>query len=206
MYQFVLGIDEVGRGPLAGPVAIGVSFIPSEFNWELLKGVTDSKKLSPAKREQILKKAKQLRKQKLLDFSVAMVSAKQIDEKGIVDAIRVAMKKALRQIKRRYTNVPPDSVLVQLDGGLYAPSEYRHQRTIIRGDQTEQVIGLASIVAKVSRDQYMVRLSEIPEYQAYQFGVHKGYGTTLHRRVLKEIGPSSQHRVSFCRKILVESS
>ena len=195
-YRVVVGIDEAGRGPLAGPVAVGVAVVETDFDWGLLPGVTDSKKLSPKKRAVIFTEAKALQKSGKLDFAVSLVSAKVIDEKGIVPAIRLAMDRALTRLQ-----IDPAKAIVKLDGGLKAPDIYE-QETIIKGDQKEQVIGLASICAKETRDAYMVRIADQPQFAPYDFATHKGYGTKKHREAIKENGPSREHRSSYCKSCL----
>ncbi len=211
MQKFVMGIDEAGRGPLAGPVAVGVVCVPSDFNWSCIEGVNDSKKLSEKKREALYLRAKQLQKEGELDFAVGMVSAKTIDRIGIVPAIQKAMNQALKKIEKPSKNKAlPRSclgkgdfrdVLVKLDGGLRAPTEYVHQETIIKGDAKEKVIGLASIMAKVTRDHMMIRLSKLDSYSSYGFEVHKGYGTKLHREAMLQNGLSNEHRSTFCKNL-----
>jgi ribonuclease HII len=187
-YAYLAGVDEAGRGPLAGPVAVGVVRVSKNFDMRLLKGVKDSKQLTPRARETIYTRLTQLPG---FSFSVAMVSATVIDRKGISHAIRTALQKALTQC-----NIKPEKTLVLLDGSLYAPPAYMYQKTIIRGDQTELLIGAASILAKVTRDRYMVRAHK--RYPKYGFSVHKGYGTAIHRAQIKKHGLCPLHRVTFC--------
>jgi len=194
--KYLVGIDEAGRGPLAGPVAIGVVFINPDFNWELIPGVGDSKKVSPKKREAIFERAMELKKGKLLDFHVSLVGAKIIDKKGIVPAIKQGMRNCLTQLEKRQGFQPAD-LHIKLDGALSAPPEFIYQETIIKGDSKELTIGLASILAKVTRDNYMVEQTKI--YPEYEFDIHKGYGTKKHRELIKQHGLSPIHRVSFCR-------
>lgn len=191
--RYEVGVDEAGRGPLAGPVAVGVAVIPVNFDWKELVGVTDSKKLSASKRAKIFKKATQLKQEGKIDFAVSMVSAQVIDKKGIVPAIKLAMNRALRRVR-----LDPKITLVKLDGGLYAPAEYL-QETIIKGDQKEKIIGLASICAKETRDSYMIRKSTLLTYAPYDFKAHKGYGTKVHREAIGVHGLSVEHRASFCK-------
>ncbi len=193
----IIGIDEAGRGPLAGPVSVGVACTIADFDWGQIEGVHDSKKLTEVKREAIYERAKELQKMGILDFAVVMVSAKVIDEIGIVPSVNRAMEKALVRL-----SLVPGDCMIKLDGGLKAPQEYIHQETIIKGDAKEKVIGLASIVAKVTRDRYMVQQSDKAAFLPYNFAKHKGYGTKAHREVIKEIGLSEIHRVSFCRNLL----
>ena len=191
----IVGVDEAGRGPLAGPVAVGVAIVSKNFDWNLLPGVTDSKQLSGKRRKVIFRQAKELRKKGELNFAVSMVSAKVIDEVGINRAIKLAMTRALRRLQ-----LHPEECFVKLDGGLKAPSEFT-QETIIKGDQKEKIIGLASICAKETRDAYMVRIAAQPQFALYDFATHKGYGTQRHRAAIGKRGLSEQHRKSYCSKI-----
>lgn len=192
----MVGIDEVGRGPLAGPVMVGVATVPAGFDWRQIPGVTDSKKLTEKKREAIYEAAVVQKEAGVIDFAVAGESAAVIDAVGIVPAINKCLEAALLTVMNRAL-CGPHEVLVKLDGGLKAPVEYLHQETIIKGDATESVIGLASIVAKVMRDREMVRLAQ--EYPGYGLEVHKGYGTMRHRQCIGTKGLSAIHRASFCR-------
>jgi len=192
--KYLVGIDEAGRGPLAGPVAVGVAVVPEEFDWGILEGVNDSKKLTPENRFAIFRRAYTLRREGVLAWSVSMVGAEYIDRKGIVAAIQKAMQRSLRRVAR-----DPAACRVLLDGALRAPSVYTDQTTIIKGDQKEKVIGLASIVAKVTRDRYMERIAVLPQFAPYQFEQHKGYGTKMHRAMIIERGLSDVHRKSYCR-------
>ena len=211
MKSWIIGIDEAGRGPLAGPVAVGVALVPSDFNWDHLPGVGDSKKVSPKNREAIFKRAKELQKQGKLSYAVVLTSAKTIDRIGIVPSITKAINQALKKIEKPLNNKPLPrqrlgrddlgDVLVKLDGGLKAPSEYVHQETIIKGDSKEKVIGLASIMAKVTRDRRMVILSKVGPYSKYAFDVHKGYGTKVHREAILKFGLTPEHRKSFCKNL-----
>ncbi len=203
--RYIIGIDEAGRGPLAGPVSVGVALVPSNFDWGLLKGVRDSKKLSPKNREAIFGQVIQLKKAGLLDYAVVMVSAKLIDKKGIVPAIKNALGQSLIKVMSRNSDATIDNTFIKLDGGLKAPEEFIHQETIIKGDDKELVIGLASIMAKVTRDRYMVRISQKPEFTKYDFSVHKGYGTRSHREAIAKNGLSNEHRQTFCKNIQIGS-
>lgn len=195
--KYIVGIDEAGRGPLAGPVAVGVVLVDYSFDWQLLPGVNDSKQLKPEKREALFRQAWQLRRQKKLNWSVSMMGAGFIDEQGIVPAVNLAMRRSLRKVVKA-----PKEVEVRLDGSLKAPAEYLNQMTIIKGDQSEQVIGLASILAKVTRDRYMEKLAKISGYEVYDFASHKGYGTKKHCQLILEEGLSDEHRDTFCKKLL----
>ena len=193
----IAGVDEAGRGPLAGPVAVGVAVVPVKFNWLLIPDVNDSKQLTESKREEIFELAKDLRQQKVLNWRVAMVGPGVIDTIGIVRAVSLATTRALTRLQ-----LDPKITEVRLDGLLKAPPQFADQKTIIKGDQKEKVIGLASILAKVTRDRYMIRLSQKPAYRAYTFTAHKGYGTKLHRAAIKQYGLSSIHRQSYCQRLI----
>ena len=214
-YKYVIGIDEAGRGPLAGPVAIGaVLFSKNEYKkfklrlngkFKLESNILkDSKKLSENKREKWFKfmKDKQNLAQKSFSggtekdfrFLVVFSSAKTIDNKGINHAINIAIKKILLKF-----SVNKDKCLILLDGALKAPSIFLNQKTIIKGDEKEPIISLASIAAKVKRDRKMTSLSK--KYFEYNFEKHKGYGVKAHYRIIKKYGICAIHRKSFLKKI-----
>ena len=199
---YIIGIDEVGRGPLAGPVMVGVVAVPKDFDWSLISGVNDSKQLTPLKRLVIFKQAKKLRQAGSLYFAVGKVSAKVIDQQGITSAIAKALKQALARVTAELGVVDRRGLEVFLDGGLKAPGEYLDQKTIIRGDASEPVIGLASIVAKVTRDNLLERLGARPDLKPYGLANHKGDGTSEHLAAIAKYGLSREHRRSFCRRFL----
>lgn len=196
-FKYLIGIDEVGRGPLAGPVAVGACLI-SVLKIKRLreggffKGIKDSKKLNEKKREEWLSKIKERKAKGDLDYCVSFVSNKTIDRKEISHCLRLAIKKSLEKLKAE-----PLKTMVLLDGGLKAPEEFIFQKTIIKGDEKEPIISLASIVAKVARDHKMVAYSK--KFSQYGFDIHKGYGTALHRRKILENGLSELHRKTFCK-------
>lgn len=192
--RFLVGIDEAGRGPLAGPVSVGVVIVPVTFNFNLFRGLKDSKQLSEDQREIWFNKLKELKKQSLLDYSVALVGSQIIDEKGIVHAVKVGMRRCLKRI-----NAFPPYTHIALDGSLYAPEEFISQETIIKGDARVPIIALASVAAKVTRDRRMVRLSK--EFPEYLFDIHKGYGTKKHIKAIRSVGPCELHRKSFIKGI-----
>ena len=197
--KHIVGIDEVGRGPIAGPVAVGAVLIYAEHYKKVSKifpVVKDSKKLTEKKREAWLEKIVEAERAGFLQTAVSFVGAAEIDKKGIAPSIRKAMKISL-------TIVCPKpgfgQVKVLLDGGLKAPLEFEYQETIIKGDEKELAIALASIVAKVTRDNYMTKLAK--KVPGYDFEVHKGYGTRAHYAALKKHGLSKHHRKSFLKKL-----
>ncbi|MEK7135339.1 MAG: ribonuclease HII [Patescibacteria group bacterium] len=190
----IVGIDEAGRGPLAGPVLVGVVVIPKNFDKRFFKGIRDSKQLSEEGRELWFALAQEARKRGELDFCTSLVSEKIIDKHGISHAIRLGIKRCLSRLK-----VPIDAQIF-LDGSLKAPVEFKHQLTVIKGDEKIPVISLASICAKVVRDRRMVRLSK--KFPRFDFHVHKGYGTKRHISALKQYGPTELHRLSFLKNVL----
>ncbi len=195
-HKWLIGIDEAGRGPLAGPVSVGVAKVPADFNWKLIPGVGDSKQVSKKNRDAIFLRAKQLKKEGALDFSVVLVSAAYIDAHGIVPAINKAMAQAINKLK-----LDPSECFIKLDGSLRAQSQFS-QETIIKGDAKEKVIGLASILAKVTRDEYMSLQDK--KFPSYHLAVHKGYGTKLHREMISLHGFTPLHRKTYCKNIKIK--
>lgn len=195
-HVFLVGVDEAGRGPLAGPVAVGVVVMPISFRSVLKKyRVKDSKKLTENKREGWYKWLYKERRLGKINFATALVSHKIIDKKGIVYAVKLGIRKCLNRL-----NLRPLRCQILLDGSLKAPAKFKNQTTLIRGDETEPIIALASIAAKVRRDRHMTRLAK--KYPKYNLEVHKGYGTKAHYVALKKYGPSVIHRLSFLRGVV----
>ncbi|MCC7436590.1 ribonuclease HII [Candidatus Nomurabacteria bacterium] len=192
--KYIIGIDEVGRGPIAGPVAVcacAISLTNSKkIDW---KGVNDSKKLSQKNRELWHDKAKEFKKRGLINYFVIYKSNVFIDKKGISLAIKECIKEALEKLK-----LNPKDCQILLDGSLKAPLQYKNQKTIIKGDQKEKIISLASVIAKVSRDRKMELLHK--KYPKYNWAKNKGYGTREHYSALKKYGLKSLHRVTFLQK------
>jgi len=201
---WIIGIDEVGRGPLAGPITVAAVAAPVSSNFQfsisnefsitqfpIFKTIKDSKKLSPNQRNVWNKTIRQN-----FLYSIQSISSGIIDRKGITYAARVAVSDCIKKIlpKLKIVNC---KLKILLDGNLYAPPEYKNQRTIIRGDKTEPLIAAASIVAKVHRDRYMARLHK--KYPHYGFDRNKGYGTAYHMESIAKYGLSPVHRQSFCR-------
>ncbi len=190
----IAGIDEAGRGPLAGPVAVGLVAIPEGFNKKFFKGIKDSKQLSAEDRELWYSLALEAKKRRDLDFHVALVSEKVIDRHGISYALRLGIKRCLTAL-----SVTANSQIF-LDGALKAPVEFTHQLTVVRGDEKIPIISLASIVAKVTRDRKMVKLSK--KFPQFGFHIHKGYGTRGHVSALRQYGTTELHRLSFLKNVL----
>ncbi len=202
--RFIIGIDEAGRGPLAGPVAVGAFAVRSENAAKMLKmfkGARDSKKMTPAAREAVFLEIKKAQKLGHIQFAVSYSSAKMIDENGIVPSIRSALDRSLKKIEKTSGFQRSDiwKTRVLLDGSLKAPHRYANQKTIIRGDDSEPVISLASICAKVLRDRVMVRLAQ--KHPNYGFEINKGYGTKAHYKAINKLGFSPEHRRSFLKGI-----
>lgn len=188
--RFTLGVDEAGRGPLAGPVAVGVVAVPEGFDVATeFPGVKDSKMISEKKREKIFEMLVARVAQGDARYVVEFESVETIDREGIATAVR-------RALARGVNALAPDAALVkiQLDGSLKAPPEYA-QETIINGDELIPIISLASIAAKVLRDRLMTKLSA--QHPLYGFEKHKGYGTAAHYEALKAHGLCAIHRCSF---------
>ncbi|MCK9345321.1 MAG: ribonuclease HII [Candidatus Pacebacteria bacterium] len=197
-HKYLIGVDEVGRGPLAGPVAVGAVCIYVEHKKKvenLFPIVKDSKKLTPQKREAWLLKIKEAETLGYLSCAVSFVAPSVIDKKGLPYAIRTAMAKSLEAIEHN-----TEETKVLLDGSLYAPEHYQNQETIIKGDEKELSIALASIVAKVARDAKMTLLAKkLPEYG---FEKHKGYGTRGHYDAIRKNGITKHHRKSFLKGLV----
>lgn len=185
-YKLIAGIDEAGRGPLAGPVVAACVVLKENFSLdsELLKAVKDSKKLKAKTRQELFTKIKQ----EALAVEIGVVSHQTIDKINILEASFLAMRRALEKI-----NPQPDFILV--DGKFKIPKIMTPQEAVIDGDNKLFAIAAASIIAKVSRDYLMEEYDK--KYPLYNFKQHKGYGTKHHLEKLKEHGPCPIHRLSF---------
>lgn len=181
-YQLICGVDEAGRGPLAGPVFAAAVILPEGH---IIEGVNDSKKLSEKKREALFDRIVE----ESLDFSIASASETEIDEKNILNATYLAMQRAVEGLSQS-----ADYALI--DGNRLPPLAIPGE-TIIKGDARSASIAAASILAKVSRDRYMLEMAQL--YPQYQFEKHKGYGTKLHYEMLDAFGPCPLHRQTFLR-------
>lgn len=206
--KLIIGIDEAGRGPLAGPVTVGVFGAEEKVGKWILKNIfenklRDSKKLSEKKREEIYKKFLELKKDHKINFSVSHISNKVIDKKGITEALKEGIKKCLKNLTPNpspsFRRGEEEKIHIRLDGLLKAPEKFKNQKTIVGGDAKDVFIACASIVAKVSRDKLMCRLAK--KYPAYGFEIHKGYGTKIHIESIEKFGFSDLHRISFCELI-----
>ncbi len=181
-YNLIAGADEVGRGPLAGPVVCAAVIMPLD---EIIEGIDDSKKLSEKKRELLYDKILE----KAIAVSIEFVDEKVIDEINILQATKKCMTNAINNLK-----IKPDIVLVDALDGLQINVP---EKAIIKGDALSYSIGAASIVAKVTRDRFMVELDT--RYPEYGFAKHKGYGTAVHIQALKQYGATPVHRQTFIK-------
>ena len=184
-FTAVCGIDEAGRGPLAGPVCAAAVLLPEGL---VIDGLNDSKKLSEKKRELLFP----VIQENALAFGIGFADEKEIDEINILQATFLAMRRAFDAMQRRC-----DYVLV--DGNRMPPMPVPGE-TVVKGDAKSPSIAAASILAKVSRDRVMLEYAK--QYPEYQFEKHKGYGTKAHVEALRAFGPSPIHRRTFLKKIL----
>lgn len=192
--QYVIGVDEAGRGPLAGPVAVGAVIVAEDFDvLRAFPDVKDSKVLSPSKREEIYREVLAHAKTGEVRFCVRFSGHTYIDTFGITKAVRHAVYSSVRSLAPESSGVH-----VLLDGLLHAPDEYE-QETIIHGDALVPLVSLASVVAKVRRDSLMRRLAK--DFPNYGFEVHKGYGTLAHRAAIQQFGLCDIHRATYCSKL-----
>jgi len=192
-YLFYIGVDEVGRGSLAGPLFVCAVALRANFNTQkLLKDVPllDSKKLSP----QLRKKWYDVLIKNKIPFVVAKISNKTIDKINIYNAGNLAAKRAILKLEKKF-KIPLRKSRIILDGGL----KVRYGETIIKADEKFSVVKIASILAKVKRDNLMVKLSK--KYPYYFFHENKGYGTKKHILMIKKYGLSEVHRKTFCKFI-----
>jgi ribonuclease HII len=195
--KWIIGVDEAGRGPVAGPVSVGVVAVEEGFDLlAAFPGLNDSKQLSEKKREAIFESLVGFCDPEFgggqIRFVVNLSSAAMIDAEGIVPAVRSALYKGVREMLPN-----PAGGKVFLDGALRTPSEYE-QETVIGGDGIVPAIMLASVAAKVVRDRLMVQLAE--KHPGYGFEKHKGYGTKTHYAAITEKGMSNEHRKTFLKK------
>jgi len=187
---WIVGIDEAGRGPLAGPVAVGVAMVKDDYDvLAAFPGLNDSKKLTEKKRDALYAILIQEAKAGNVRVKVCLSGERMIDEKGIAFAVRDALARGVKSLMP-----DPASGKIYLDGSLAAPKEYE-QETIIGGDGKIPAIMLAALAAKVTRDKLMTKLGA--QYPEYGFEGHKGYGTKAHMEAIRAHGVSSIHRRTF---------
>ncbi len=183
-FKCVCGIDEAGRGPLAGPVFAAAVVLPVDCE---IPGLNDSKKLTEKKRDALF----EVIIEKAIAYSIASASEKEIDEINILNATYLAMNRAFDGL-----SVKPDMALID---GNREPGVDAMQKTVVKGDSKSMSIAAASILAKVSRDRYMLEIAKL--YPQYEFQKHKGYGTKLHYERIRENGISDVHRKTFLKVI-----
>lgn len=186
-FDIICGVDEAGRGPLAGPVYAAAVILPSDC---VIEGLNDSKKLTEKKREALFDEIKE----KALAYGIASADEKEIDEINILNATFLAMKRAIDSL-----SVKPDLALID---GNQKPHTDVEEVTVIKGDAKSMSIAAASVLAKVSRDRFMLEMAE--KYPQYEFARHKGYGTKLHYEKIAQYGVCDIHRRTFLKKILGE--
>ena len=189
----ILGIDEVGRGPYAGPLVIGACILgdwQNSENAEWIEKLTDSKKLSAKRREEFYV----LIKEKALATATGWVSSTEIDEVGLSEALRLATRRAVEQIQK--TKIPFSEIIIDGTMNFLAGTKLeKYVSTLKKGDFLVKEISAASILAKVERDKYMAELDAV--YPEYGFGKHVGYGTAAHQKAMEEFGLTPEHRRSF---------
>lgn len=233
--KWLVGIDEVGRGPLAGPVTVGAVVIlidgsiartyenlrkkMMEISGKLNGGIAkeypigvDSKKMKESDREFWYGVIQRLVDDGRLIVFTSSASAKEIDKKGIAVCIKELVNENLKKISKKSKHDPDvtfkkfEQMDVLFDGGLKTELPVGSQKTIIKGDEKELLISLASVYAKVTRDTHMKKLSKNSKYEGYEFNIHKGYGTLKHRLAMQKFGLSDEHRKSFCKNIVGDHS
>ena len=185
--QLICGVDEAGRGPLAGPVCAAAVILPPNVE---IPGLNDSKKLSDKKRRELYPVIKET----AIAYGIAFADHREIDEINILQATYLAMERAINQLE-----VKPELALID---GNRAKDFGIPVETVVHGDSLSASIAAASVLAKVTRDDYMLKMAE--EYPGYDFEIHKGYGTKAHYTALTELGASPIHRMSFLKKFYGE--
>lgn len=185
-FKLICGVDEAGRGPLAGPVCAAAVILPQDLE---IEGLNDSKKLSEKKREQLF----DIITEKAIAYCVAYGTLEEIEEKNILQATFLAMNRAIEGLEQKADFALIDGNKIPV--GIKIPAA-----AIVKGDAKSMSIAAASILAKVSRDRLLMEYDK--KYPEYQFAKHKGYGTKLHTDLIKEYGPCEIHRLSFLKNIL----
>jgi len=184
--KYIAGIDEAGRGPLAGPVVVGIAIMKPD---SMIEGINDSKKISETKREKLYEKITE----EAIDWSVGIVDQREIDEINILNATKKALTMAISKLK-----VKPDRIMV--DALEHIDTLGIPYTSVIKGDAKIYSISAASILAKVTRDRIMKEYDEV--YPEYGFAGHKGYGTAKHIQAIKEYGPCQLHRKTFIKNFI----
>ena len=187
-FKYICGVDEAGRGPLAGPVCAAAVILPIDTE---IKGLNDSKKLSEKKREELFP----VIKEKAIGYSIAFASVEEIEEHNILNATYLAMNRAIEGL-----GIPADFALIdgnRVPTGIKVPCQ-----TVVKGDSKSMSVAAASVLAKVTRDRLMLEIDKA--YPQYNFKKHKGYGTKEHTDLILQYGVSPVHRPSFLKKLLGE--
>ena len=197
-YPYLIGVDEVGRGPVAGPVYVCALFISSENSRKIIEEnnklpLRDSKKLTEKMRNSWFEKIKSYADSGMIKYVISKASSKEIDEKGIATCIKACVNNSVEKLN------PGKDTKVFLDGGLFTKDNFI-QETVIKGDENIPVISLASIVAKVSRDEEMKKIAK--EYPEFLLEKNKGYGTKDHLDAIKKYGLTNIHRKSFLKSYI----
>ena len=185
--KIICGVDEAGRGPLAGPVCAAAVILPANAE---IPGLNDSKKLSDKKRRELYP----IIKEQAIAYGIAFADQNEIDEINILQATYLAMERAINQL-----SVKPELALID---GNRAKDFGVPVETVVHGDSLSASIAAASVLAKVTRDDYMLKMAE--EYPGYDFEIHKGYGTKAHYAALTQLGPCPIHRMTFLKKFYGE--
>ena len=185
--RVICGVDEAGRGPLAGPVCAAAVILPANAE---IPGLNDSKKLSDKKRRELYP----IIKEQAIAYGIAFADQNEIDEINILQATYLAMERAINQL-----SVKPELALID---GNRAKDFGVPVETVVHGDSLSASIAAASVLAKVTRDDYMLKMAE--EYPGYDFEIHKGYGTKAHYAALTQLGPCPIHRMTFLKKFYGE--
>ena len=186
-YTVICGVDEAGRGPLAGPVCAAAVILPRDHQ---IPGLNDSKKLTDKKRRELFP----LIKEQAIAYGIGMATHEEVDEINILQATYLAMERAISQLEGK-----ADIALID---GNRAKDFGMAVRTVVKGDSLSANIAAASVLAKVTRDDLMVEMSK--EFPGYGFEVHKGYGTKAHYEALRNMGPCAIHRMTFLKKFYGE--
>jgi ribonuclease HII len=192
----IIGVDEVGRGALAGPLCVCALRLTSASPFFRLRRFKDSKRLSKKMRLRVFDEIKAAKRAGELDYSLAYIRAREIDALGMAQALKLSVRKVLRHLKA----LPNERIV--LDGGLRAPERYMRQKSSPRADERFVAVALASIVAKCSRDTLLIAASR--RFPDYGFETNVGYGTRAHCKALLKKGPTSFHRTSFLRGIFTK--
>lgn len=194
--KYIVGIDEAGRGPLAGPVSVAGFFCEAVGTGMTIGGdikFKDSKKFNQKNREKAYEALEK-------NFAVSLVSHTHIDKFGIASATVKGVENVLADLEKNF-GITHENCFIILDGSLKAPKQYK-QKTVTKGDEKVEVVANASIFAKVTRDRYMLELHK--KHPQYEFDKHKGYGTKLHYEKIKKHGLSEAHRKSFTRGVKID--